>query len=253
MWLRIGCAAYRQPLLYNLSVTREFLKQVYVAERLQPPTSFSTVTSAYSTIWSRARNPTYWRELFRSGDWTKLGIYAVEAYGIFKASIFDFCGYSFTRLSVFIHCRMLANIVSRDIDWWNRRTKKSRRIQRSIIVSDCSTLSSYSRRKIHIDIRWTVTFECRFPARSYCHGCSFRILRSLLVGYLCLLGWRNDQGLWVLDHSLHRRSVQTFCSFRSRSLILSSSDSYPSGEGFIVHWGDLRMTFRTAKPYAIWY
>ncbi|KAJ3480512.1 hypothetical protein NLI96_g8288 [Meripilus lineatus] len=76
--------AYRQPIVYNLSVTREFLKQVYVAERLQPPTSFSTITNAYSTIWSRARNPTYWRELFRSGDWTKLGIYAVEAYGIFK-------------------------------------------------------------------------------------------------------------------------------------------------------------------------
>ncbi|EDR09890.1 uncharacterized protein LACBIDRAFT_318192 [Laccaria bicolor S238N-H82] len=31
-------AAYKQPLLYNLSVTKEVLKQSYVAERLQPPT-----------------------------------------------------------------------------------------------------------------------------------------------------------------------------------------------------------------------
>jgi len=76
--------SYREPLMYNLSVAREFLKQVYVAERLQPPTSVSTITSAYSTLWSRASNPAYWRELVRSGEWTKVGVYAVEAYGIYK-------------------------------------------------------------------------------------------------------------------------------------------------------------------------
>ncbi|KAH8094484.1 mitochondrial ATP synthase g subunit-domain-containing protein [Cristinia sonorae] len=76
--------SYRQPLVYNFSVAREFLKQVYVAERLQPPTSLNTVTNAYSTIWARARNPQYWREIARSGEWAKVGIYAVEAYGIFK-------------------------------------------------------------------------------------------------------------------------------------------------------------------------
>lgn len=67
-------------------MAREFLKQVYVAERLQPPTSLSTLQNAYSTLWSRATNPAYWRELVRSGEWTKVGIYAVEAYGIFKVS-----------------------------------------------------------------------------------------------------------------------------------------------------------------------
>ncbi|KAH9926522.1 mitochondrial ATP synthase g subunit-domain-containing protein [Amylocystis lapponica] len=76
--------SYREPLQYNLSVAREFLKQVYVAERLQPPTSFSTVSSAYSTLWSRASSAAYWRELVRSGDYAKVGIYALEAYGIFK-------------------------------------------------------------------------------------------------------------------------------------------------------------------------
>ncbi|CAL1715929.1 unnamed protein product [Somion occarium] len=83
---RIGnmLGAYRQPLLYNFSVAREFLKQVYIAERLQPPTSMSTITNAYTALWSRARNPAYWREIVRTGEWRKVGIYAVEAYGIFK-------------------------------------------------------------------------------------------------------------------------------------------------------------------------
>ncbi|KAI0071252.1 hypothetical protein K474DRAFT_1712621 [Panus rudis PR-1116 ss-1] len=76
--------SYRQPLLYNLSVAREFLKQVYVAERLQPPTSLNAFTSAYAQIWSRASNPQFWREAVRSGDIAKLSLYAVEAYGIFK-------------------------------------------------------------------------------------------------------------------------------------------------------------------------
>ncbi|KDQ58931.1 hypothetical protein JAAARDRAFT_154101 [Jaapia argillacea MUCL 33604] len=75
---------YRQPLLYNLSVTREILKQVYVAERLQPPTSLGTIGNAYSTIFARARNPAYWREILNNGDWAKLSVYAAEAYGIFK-------------------------------------------------------------------------------------------------------------------------------------------------------------------------
>ncbi|KAH9838757.1 mitochondrial ATP synthase g subunit-domain-containing protein [Rhodofomes roseus] len=76
--------SYREPLTYNFAVAREFLKQVYVAERLQPPTSLATLQSAYSTLWSRASNPAYWRELVQSGGWTKVGVYALEAYGIFK-------------------------------------------------------------------------------------------------------------------------------------------------------------------------
>ncbi|KAI0346211.1 hypothetical protein BDW22DRAFT_731765 [Trametopsis cervina] len=75
--------AYREPLVYNFQVAREFLKQVYVAERLQPP-SLSAVQSAYSTLWSNATNITHLKELISSGGLTKVGIYAVEAYGIFK-------------------------------------------------------------------------------------------------------------------------------------------------------------------------
>lgn len=76
--------SYREPLLYNLSVGRELLKQVYIAEGLRPPASLPTITSAYATLWSRATNPAYWREIMRSGEWQRVGVYALEAYGIFK-------------------------------------------------------------------------------------------------------------------------------------------------------------------------
>ena len=79
-------AAYREPLVYNFQVAREVLKRIYIAERLQPP-SLSTFQSTYSALWARASNPTYWtRDFFRNGDIYKVGIYGLEAYGIFKVS-----------------------------------------------------------------------------------------------------------------------------------------------------------------------
>ena len=77
-------AAYQQPVKYNLAVAREVLKHVYTAERLQPPTSLSSVLGTYATLWGRARSVGYWREVVKSGEWARLGVYAVEAYGIFK-------------------------------------------------------------------------------------------------------------------------------------------------------------------------
>ncbi|KAI5122514.1 hypothetical protein M0805_005242 [Coniferiporia weirii] len=76
--------SYREPLLYNLSVGRELLKQVYLAERLQPPTSLGAVTSVYQSLWQRASSPAYWREILRTGEYKRVGVYALEAYGIFK-------------------------------------------------------------------------------------------------------------------------------------------------------------------------
>ena len=96
--------AYRQPIVYNFTVAREFLKHIYVAERLQPP-SLSTVQSAYGTIWSRASSPAYWKEIFRTGEYAKLGIYAVEAYGIFKVSNTFISPPLYPESSVFaVHC-----------------------------------------------------------------------------------------------------------------------------------------------------
>ncbi|GLB37810.1 putative mitochondrial ATP synthase g subunit [Lyophyllum shimeji] len=75
--------AYREPLLYNLAVAREFVKQVYRSEGLQPP-SLNTVKEAYKTIWSRGTNPEWWRASLQNGDIARVGIHALEAYGIFK-------------------------------------------------------------------------------------------------------------------------------------------------------------------------
>jgi F-type H+-transporting ATPase subunit g len=77
-------AAYQQPIKYNFAVTREILKHVYTAERLQPPTSLGATLGTYSTLWARARSIGYWRDVVRSGEYARLGVYALEAYGIFK-------------------------------------------------------------------------------------------------------------------------------------------------------------------------
>lgn len=76
--------SYRQPVIYNAQVARELVKQIYIAERLQPPSSMATVTDAYSTLWGRAKSPAYWRGILVNGEWVKVGVYAAEAYGIFK-------------------------------------------------------------------------------------------------------------------------------------------------------------------------
>ena len=85
----LACAAgfahtgYSEPIKYNLSVAGSIAKQVYVAESLAPPTSLHTITSAYRQLWSKATDRSYWSQLLTNGDWKKLAIYAVEAYGIF--------------------------------------------------------------------------------------------------------------------------------------------------------------------------
>jgi len=76
--------SYRQPLVYNAAVAREVLKQIYIAENLAPPRSLSTVLDAYRTVLARAKDPAYWRQVLANGELTRLAIYGVEAYGIFK-------------------------------------------------------------------------------------------------------------------------------------------------------------------------
>ncbi|CAE6415657.1 unnamed protein product [Rhizoctonia solani] len=82
---RVGgwLGSYREPVTYNLAVARAFLRQVYVAEGLAPPTSAEAFTSVYRTLFERAKNPAYWREIAQSGEWAKVALYGVEAYGIF--------------------------------------------------------------------------------------------------------------------------------------------------------------------------
>ncbi|CAA7265698.1 unnamed protein product [Cyclocybe aegerita] len=75
--------SYKQPLLYNLSVAKEIFKQIYVREGLQPP-SLATVKEAYSSIWAQVSNPAFAGNLIKSGDLGRVGIYGLQAYGIFK-------------------------------------------------------------------------------------------------------------------------------------------------------------------------
>lgn len=82
--LFLGLVAYKQPLLYNLAVTREIIKQVYVREGLQPP-SLSAIQSAYASLWSQITSPGFVRNLIQSGQVGRVGVYGLQAYGIFKA------------------------------------------------------------------------------------------------------------------------------------------------------------------------
>ncbi|KAJ7476158.1 mitochondrial ATP synthase g subunit-domain-containing protein [Mycena latifolia] len=73
----------KNSFLYNFAVFREIVKQVYRAE-LQPPKDLATVRAAYETLYKRAMDASYWRGIMQSGEIARVGIYAVEAYGIFK-------------------------------------------------------------------------------------------------------------------------------------------------------------------------
>jgi hypothetical protein len=136
--LYIIITAYREPLVYNFQVARELLKQIYVAERLQLP-STSAIQNAYSTLWSRAINPSYWtKDFFRNGDVYKVGLYGLEAYGIFKVSTRTF------HLILYVPCcptreEIAAN--ARHLDWRDYWAQKCYRIQRSIIAP-AKTLSA---------------------------------------------------------------------------------------------------------------
>jgi hypothetical protein len=51
--------------------------------RLAPPTSLSEFGQVYQQLWVKARDVSWWRSIAENGQWLKVAIYAVEAYGIF--------------------------------------------------------------------------------------------------------------------------------------------------------------------------
>ncbi|BGP23406.1 F-type H+-transporting ATPase subunitg [Rhodotorula toruloides] len=75
--------SYKEPVLYNAAVAREFAKQVYVAEQLAPP-SFAQFSYTFRHFSKQAPSPSFWRELYKSGEYKRWLLYGVEAYGIFK-------------------------------------------------------------------------------------------------------------------------------------------------------------------------
>ena len=64
-------------------MARELLKHIYRAENLSPP-SLGAIQNAYSTLFSRAVSPAFWREAVVSGEILRIGVYGLEAYGIYK-------------------------------------------------------------------------------------------------------------------------------------------------------------------------
>lgn len=83
---RVGglLGSYREPVVYNLAVVREIGKQVYIAEKLAPPTDVAAIRGAFEESYKRAADPSWWRSVLESGDWKRLALYAAEAYGIFS-------------------------------------------------------------------------------------------------------------------------------------------------------------------------
>jgi F-type H+-transporting ATPase subunit g len=108
-----GTVAYKQPLLYNLAVTREIIKQIYIRECLQPP-SLSTIRSVYSSLWSQINTPGLMRTLFKNGEVGRLGVYGLQAYGIFKVRFVFLFFVAFNKSSLF-----------EISDWRNIRASKS--------------------------------------------------------------------------------------------------------------------------------
>ncbi len=61
-------AVFKQSVMYNLA-----------AKRLQPLTL--SLGAALGTLYARTHLVDYWREVVRSGEYSRLGVYAIEAYG----------------------------------------------------------------------------------------------------------------------------------------------------------------------------
>jgi hypothetical protein len=77
-------------------VTKELFKQIYIKEALQPP-SLEAYRSAYNSLWTQVKNPGFVRDVVRSGDFGRVGIYGLQAYGIFKVR---FLGLSYREMPV---------------------------------------------------------------------------------------------------------------------------------------------------------
>ena len=52
--------SYAEPVMYNLKVAGSIAKQVYIAEKLAPPTSLSQIQAAYRQIWACVSKASWW-------------------------------------------------------------------------------------------------------------------------------------------------------------------------------------------------
>ncbi|CDZ96617.1 Mitochondrial F1F0-ATP synthase, subunit g/ATP20 [Phaffia rhodozyma] len=77
-------APYQSKLIYNIRVAGELAKQVYIGQKLAPPTSVGEVTSAWANAVGKATDKNYWFGISKNGQWTTLGLYGLQAYGLFS-------------------------------------------------------------------------------------------------------------------------------------------------------------------------
>jgi hypothetical protein len=68
-------------------------KQVYIAEKMAPPTSLGEITSAVASVVGKARNAQYWQGLISSGEWK------VVAFGV--SALLCFAELSYGRAASF--------------------------------------------------------------------------------------------------------------------------------------------------------
>ncbi len=135
---------YRQPIVYNLKVAGSLARQVYLAEKLAPPTHLSSWTTAYAKIWSRATSASWYRQIMANGEWVKIGIYVGVAHN----------GGSMQRLTS-----------SRDSYRASRHTVSSRSA-RSLVAATSSATSSRSRCEL---CAHTTAFGAGTQPGSFCH------------------------------------------------------------------------------------
>lgn len=100
--LHSSFAAYREPVVHNLAVLREVAKQVYISEKLAPPTDLQAIRHVYEDGYKKASDASWWRSILESGEWKRLAVYAIEAYGIF--TIGEMIGRRWVVVNVIVHC-----------------------------------------------------------------------------------------------------------------------------------------------------
>lgn len=74
---------WSEPIMYNLRVAGSLLKQVYITEKLAPPTNASVWASAYRQMFANVSNLSWWTHTLPAGEWRRVLLYGTEAVGIF--------------------------------------------------------------------------------------------------------------------------------------------------------------------------
>ncbi|KAI0247680.1 hypothetical protein BJV78DRAFT_898195 [Lactifluus subvellereus] len=75
--------SYQQPVKYNFAVAREVSSRSTLLSVCSRPRRWAPCSGRMRRC-GGARSVGYWREVVKSGEWARLGVYAVEAYGIFN-------------------------------------------------------------------------------------------------------------------------------------------------------------------------